>query len=695
MKVPRISIASEIAVGEDSSELKTEDAPVPDFRMQAARRQSRMTQFICQVKDEDEMENAQSDFEKAVRNMQKKKMKKNKVIKLDEEKGHDTKKWEKLTLVWKCNQSQVIIAKKPQVCLEELINQKLTHKSNQKQKKLRVGYKYSGQMNEQSLTKKKVSRLKSETFTKPSQYQMEAPTEISSLIEMHCGYYMGNPDKKSTMTSPMLTMTTPTISQTNSYQHNETYESILPRIDATDASVVGSTASIKHSKGKHPRMRRLSKTIFSTKKGTCNEESCMYANSTNKSGYNRTMKSKDNDEGNAFQRIRYKTHEMSKNEKIVPELKGKVAPQTLVKAFISEQFLGLHLQGQKTEKVRKLYEYSIMNEKSIRSLIIKHPEMVPAKVFRELITYKKQFEAAPVSIPHASENTPWRDFFHETLSVKGKNMLEELEYEIPIYTNFYKNLITERASKITINQQLVKERRKSAIRDVIIHMTLQLRTSRKVPGSPIRQEVMSIIAAAGYNDVLLLMLAQSVDTWLDQLAKCLGSPYKSIREETCQILCYLTMSYPLMRALYISKYFDVVHDLMNILLRSIDSFDDSFDDYYIVIVHLLHHTPSRGALDCILDRINMFKSVELIRRWPRLTYYAFKYWPDDPLGIKSPLYGMRVVKVLETALQKPLTQKFARQALHEFQLRYNNVSRIFTILSEKAEKAYLIALGSA
>lgn len=368
-------------------------------------------------------------------------------------------------------------------------------------------------------------------------------------------------------------------------------------------------------------------------------------------------------------------------ERCIPELKDKVEVNTLLRAYLSEEFLNLRLEGEEARYLRQLYESAILHQPIIHNLFMKHPNMLPAEIFADLVTFKMGFEVHPMyaSIISRVEEGHWRETLINTLSLPAGNTLIELENDVPQYANFYKKLMELRAQAIKVDKYWIREKRSHVLREKLIHVSVALRIGRLSPGSTVRFDLMQLFEAAKRNRRLLQQLGLSVDGWLNQLVLGLQSSFKSVREETCQVLCYMTSSYSIMKELYMSRYFDVVRDICLVVLRVMDQFEEDFPECYIVLAHFIHYCPSSSIIENILDRWNSFRCTALILKWPRLMYYALRYWPTDPLCFGSRVLNLRIIRALETALQRPYTAKVARFPLFFAQARFLQVSRFFTI----------------
>lgn len=368
-------------------------------------------------------------------------------------------------------------------------------------------------------------------------------------------------------------------------------------------------------------------------------------------------------------------------KRYVPELKDKVEVNTLLRAYLSEEFLNLRLEGEEAEYLRQLYESTILRQPIIHNLFMAHPNMLPAEIFTDLVNFKMGFEVHPMyaSIISRVEEGHWRETLINTFSLPAGNTLIELENDLPQYANFYKKLMELRVQAIKVDKYWIREKRSHVLREQLIHVSVALRIGRQSPGSTVRFDLMQLFEAARRNRRLLRQLGMSVEGWLNQLVLGLQSSFKSVREETCQVLCYMTSSYPIMRELYMSRYFDVVRDICSVVLRVMDQSEEDFHECYILLAHFIHYCPSSSIIENILDRWNNFRCKALILKWPRLMYYALRYWPTDPVCFGSRVLNLRIIRALETALQRPCTAKVARFPLFFAQARFLLVSRFFTI----------------
>lgn len=475
----------------------------------------------------------------------------------------------------------------------------------------------------------------------------------------------------------------------------------------TDRDAIVHNASQENSSITHGQYsfigagKRLSRSIFNTKRATDNQEHNMFSYRTERKRPVTVVTVKTSDvqtkKDSTDSLLKAITKMQLKRKQLVPESVTKVEVDTILRAFLSEQFLELNLEGSESFELRRMYIATILSQPVIYNLIMKHPDMIPSRIFSDLVNYKKGFEVNPIYAPTVVkiESGSWRQTFHRTLSSPTGTILIELENDMPLFANFYKTLIEKRSESVTIDACWLKERKPQTIRENLHHMAVNLRIGRHNPGSTVRFDIIQLFIAAGRNDRLLRHLGLTVEGWLDQLVKGLYSPFKSVREETCQVLCYMTSNYPVMRELYLSKYFDVVQDLSLTILRAIDQFEDTFSEYYILLAHIIHYCPSRSILDCIVERWMNFRSIGMVLRWPRLVYYALRYWPDDALCLGSRLFSIRVTRALENALQRPITAKVSRCALYYLQVRFNNVSSLFSVYYDKesAQSRFMNALN--
>ncbi|KAA0193714.1 hypothetical protein FBUS_03144 [Fasciolopsis buskii] len=368
----------------------------------------------------------------------------------------------------------------------------------------------------------------------------------------------------------------------------------------------------------------------------------------------------------------------------VIDLKDKITSFEILDAKIRDHDLNLPVNSDNVEKLRKLYQVTIMREPMLRMLFTTlRPDSLPpdlqrlvrmASLYRQLPGFERPTDEQDVSTSSFDLELPKDDAI-------AVNDPEHLWMEAGV---LIVGLFVQWMKKVQPNQ-LIHFLNANEVETVLRDFGKKLQETYQVPTSTTRQDLQEAIAACAEQTGLVPVLLRTTEDWLDNLLGCLSSSERTVREQTCYVLAYLFTNSTLVTFIRNYATYDIPYDVTVAVLHAMELHQASFLHYYCLLAFMIEGCPIFSILNAVIEIGPRSPNVLLNHMWPRLIYYALKYW-----NTKQFLRDRGQLKILneciERAYLRGISRKNAKLAQIQLSRRFKIITKPTTVWLDEWKK---------
>lgn len=356
----------------------------------------------------------------------------------------------------------------------------------------------------------------------------------------------------------------------------------------------------------------------------------------------------------------------------VIDLKDKLTSFEILDAKIRDHDLNLPLNSDNVEKLRKLYQVTIMKEPMLRMLftIFRPDSLTPdlqrlvrmASLYRQIPGFERPADEEDVNTNQFDLQLPKDDMI-------AVNDPESLWMEAGV---LIVGLFVQWMKKVQPNQ-LIPLLSTNEVETVLRNFGKKIREAYQVPTSTARQDLQGAIAACAEQVGLVPVLLRTAEDWLDNLLGCLSSSERTVREQTCYVLAYLFTNSTLVGFIRDYATYDIAYDVTVAVLHAMELHQASFLHYYCLLALMIEGCPIFSILNAVIEIGPRSPNVLLNHIWPRLIYYALKYW-----NTKQFLRDRVLLKTLNESIEKAYLRGISRKNAKLAQIQLSRRFKIIT-----------------
>ncbi|TGZ71793.1 hypothetical protein CRM22_002485 [Opisthorchis felineus] len=351
----------------------------------------------------------------------------------------------------------------------------------------------------------------------------------------------------------------------------------------------------------------------------------------------------------------------------------------ILEAKIKDHDLQLPIHPETAKDLRQLYTITILKDsvlkdllkssridalpKSLRHLVRmgalhKHTG-TPEKGTGELEAIARQTQYCPVR--QAEADTAIGD-------------LENLWIEAKIFTtSLFNNWIVQMQPNMSFGKYSQTEM------DMRLRcVTKTIRAHSSVATSKSRTELCILLATCASFPQYIPVLMNRISDWLEVLLNCLFSRERTVREEACYILAYLFTERNLVDAIRYHPMIDIGYDVAVTVLQAIEVSSSSFLHFFCLLALMIEGCPMYSILHAVMDVSPSSPNTLLNHLWPRLLYYALKYWHKNMFS-RDRLLLKSINESIERAYVRGISRKQAKLAQIQLSRRFRLVTKPTTI----------------
>ncbi|VDP81779.1 unnamed protein product [Echinostoma caproni] len=345
----------------------------------------------------------------------------------------------------------------------------------------------------------------------------------------------------------------------------------------------------------------------------------------------------------------------------------------ILDAKIRDYDMQVPIKSDDLDRLRKLYQVTIMREPILRELLTSFRLDALPNYLRHLVRmgslYRQvsQFERGMDERPSGRNPFEMKPLSHTDIAL---NDCENLWIEARILTA---GLFVKWMRRIKPNP-IYFQLSSTEVKEQLKIFGKRLRDNNTIPTSTVREDLHSAIAACAEIPEFMPILWENVDEWFDNLIGCLSSADRTVREQTCYVLAYLFTDIKLAEAIRNNSVIDIGYDVTTAVLHAIETNTASFMHFYCLLALMVEGCPTFSILNAIIDVGPHSNSTLLNYIWPRLIYYALKYWNS-----KQFLRDRVLLKTLNECIEKAYVRGISRKNAKLAQIQ---LSRRFKILTK-------------
>ncbi|THD20333.1 hypothetical protein D915_008656 [Fasciola hepatica] len=368
----------------------------------------------------------------------------------------------------------------------------------------------------------------------------------------------------------------------------------------------------------------------------------------------------------------------------VVDMEDRLTGLEILDAKIRDYDMQLPIKSDNEERLRKLYQITIMKEPMLKSLLNSFRLDTLPPDLRHLVRIGSLYRQVPGFERPPEENEVGTDPFDVKLHVNDEiavNDPENLWIEAGVLTV---GLFTHWMKKVQPNQ-LFRYLTVNEVEVVLRNFGKQLSDTFQVATSTAREELHSAIAACAENLGLMPVLLRTAEDWLDNLLGCLCSADRTVREETCYVLAFTFTNRTVVDFIRNYPTVDIAYDVTTAVLHAIELHQASFLHYYCLLALMIEGCPMFSILKAVMEIGPHSTSTLLNYIWPRLIYYALKYWNGKQF-LRDRVLLKNLNECIEKAYLRGISRRNAKLAQIQLSRRFKILTKPTTVWLDEWKK---------
>lgn len=364
--------------------------------------------------------------------------------------------------------------------------------------------------------------------------------------------------------------------------------------------------------------------------------------------------------------------------KLLPDMRDALSAEKLLNMFVDDFHLQIPFQDEDLEN-KDIYEAAIKKNKVIYKMLTNNINMMPSGIASLL--YKNKKPGSDLQIERRFDDSQKDLYFYTSLAKTFNNILEEISEEMKDVRMFYYPLFKFAFEMVQPIDYLLEFEDETLLKREVSMLNNELKSNRNTPGSLVRWKVMEFLRSSETNHMLTTILVNSCQSWLNNLLKCLFSEYSSVREEACLALAYLMTRQTVTNELFNLRHYDISYDILATIFRAIELFPVNISCLYCSIGYIMNRSFNVALLELIADKGPALTNRFVKRNWPKLLYYALKYWPYS-LMVENPATLRKIKDVLQIMVLIKETKKSAKMAMCFLSRKFLLKTKVSTVWFE-------------
>ncbi|KAG5449577.1 hypothetical protein CSKR_101567 [Clonorchis sinensis] len=359
----------------------------------------------------------------------------------------------------------------------------------------------------------------------------------------------------------------------------------------------------------------------------------------------------------------------------------------ILDAKIKDHDLQLPIHPETAKDLRQLYTITILNDSILKDLLKSSRIDALPKSLRHLVRMGTLYKHTGTpekgtgeleAIARQAQYCPVMDAEADT----AIGDLENLWIEVKIFTTaLFNNWIVQMQPNMSFGKYS-----QSAMDTRLRNVTKTIRAHNSIATSKSRTELCILLATCASFPQYIPVLMNRINEWLEVLLNCLFSRERTVREETCYILAYLFTERNLVDAIRYHPMIDIGYDVAVTVLHAIEASSSSFLHFFCLLALMIEGCPMYSILHAVMDVGPSSPNTLLNHLWPRLLYYALKYWHKNMFS-RDRLLLKSINESIERAYVRGISRKQAKLAQIQLSRRFRLVTKPTTIWLDEWKKS--------
>lgn len=358
----------------------------------------------------------------------------------------------------------------------------------------------------------------------------------------------------------------------------------------------------------------------------------------------------------------------------------------ILDAKIRDHDLKLPIHPETADDLRKLYHITILKDASLKDLLKSARLDTLPKQLRHLVrmgSLFKQVNAVDIGFGEREALERQKQYCEvkEPSADTAIADVQNLWIEAKVFTS---ELFTTWVSQMKPNTSYGK----LSIMEfdtLLRHTGRLIRSNNTVPTSDSRCQLGTILATCAACPRYLPVLWARIYEWLDSLLSCLYSRERTVREQACYILAYLFTEPNLVEGIRHCPHIDIGFDTTAAILQAIPISHGSFIHYFCLLAIIIEGCPMSSILDAVMEIGPISSSALVNHLWPRLLYYALRYWHGKHI-LRDRILLKTLNESIERAYVKGISRKNARLAQIQLSRRFKVLTKPTTVWLDEWKK---------
>lgn len=358
----------------------------------------------------------------------------------------------------------------------------------------------------------------------------------------------------------------------------------------------------------------------------------------------------------------------------------------ILDAKIRDHDLKLPIHPDTADELRKLYQVTILKDASLKDLLKSTRLDALPKKLRHLVRMGSLFKQANLvdkglGEQEALERQNQYCTVKELSADTAIGDVQNLWIEAKVFTSeLFAMWVSQMRPNATYSKLGLVEF------DMLLRRTGRLlRANNAVPTSDIRSQLGSILATCAACPRFLPILWSRIHDWLDSLLSCLYSRERTVREQTCYILAYMFTEPNLVEGIRHCPHIDIGFDTTVAILQAIPISNSTFIHYFCLLAIIIEGCPMSSILDAVMEIGPTSSSAMVNHLWPRLLYYALRYWHGKQI-LRDRILLKTLNESIERAYVKGISRKNAKLAQIQLSRRFKLLTKPTTVWLDEWKK---------
>ncbi|KAF5399494.1 hypothetical protein PHET_06764 [Paragonimus heterotremus] len=358
----------------------------------------------------------------------------------------------------------------------------------------------------------------------------------------------------------------------------------------------------------------------------------------------------------------------------------------ILEAKVRDYDLHISIDTNTADEMRNLYTITILNEPTLRGLLKSSRLDALPKSLRHLVrlgSLYRQREPTEKGVGECEALERQKHFCapRQLTADTAIGDAENLWIEAKVFTSgLFANWLAQMKPKVLYGQMSVLEF------DIQLRRVAKsIRANSSVATSECRAELSGLLATCVVYPKHLPTLWSRMFEWLDNLLSGLFSRERTVREETCYILAYLFTEPLLVEGVRQCSTIDIGFDVTVAILNAMQLVHQSFIHFYCLLALMIEGCPMFSILNAIMEYGPISNSVLVNHLWPRLLYYALKYWHNKQF-LRDRLLLKMLNDSIERAYVRGISKKNAKLAQIQLSRRFKVLTKPTTIWLDEWKK---------